>query len=190
MTHPILPGFHPDPSIVRVGSDYYLATSTFEWYPGVMIYHSTDLVNWALVTRPLDRLSLLDLRGVPDSCGVWAPCLSHDGARFHLIYSQVRSFDGMWKDTPNYLTTAEEITGPWSEPVFLGSRGFDGSMFHDEDGRKWYLSMKVDPRKGIMFGGIIMQEYDAKAQPQDVQHLAGLVAYYYRPPLLPTPDGG
>ncbi|MEO0899717.1 MAG: glycoside hydrolase family 43 protein [Bacteroidota bacterium] len=159
MYNPILRGFHPDPTVVKVGQDYYLATSTFEWYPGVMIYHSKDLVKWELVSRPLDRLSLLDIKGVPDSCGVWAPCLSHDGELFHLVYSQVRSFDGVWKDTPNYLTTAEDIRGPWSEPVFLGSHGFDGSLFHDQDGSKWYLSMEVDHRKGKLFGGIILQQY-------------------------------
>jgi len=70
--NPILPGFNPDPSIVRVGDDYYIATSTFEWYPGVQIHHSRDLVNWRLLTRPLNRASQLDMRGDPDSCGIWA----------------------------------------------------------------------------------------------------------------------
>ncbi len=78
--NPILPGFNPDPSICRAGDDYYIATSTFEWYPGVQIHHSRDLHSWELVARPLDRAELLDLRGEPDSCGVWAPCLTwHDG---------------------------------------------------------------------------------------------------------------
>lgn len=159
MRNPILKGFHPDPSAVRVGDTYYLATSTFEWHPGVMIYQSQDLVTWSLAARPLDRTALLDIKGVPDSCGVWAPCLSHDGKRFHLVYSQVRSFDGVWKDTPNYLTTAEDITGPWTDPIYLGSHGFDASLFHEEDGKKWYLSMEVDHRKGKFFGGIMLQEY-------------------------------
>src|SRR6187401_2966426 len=68
--NPILRGFNPDPSIVRVGDDYYIATSTFEWYPGVQIHHSRDLVHWQLLTRPLNRASQLDLRGEPDSCAV------------------------------------------------------------------------------------------------------------------------
>lgn len=79
VTNPILPGFNPDPSILRVVDDYYIATSTFEWYPGVQIHHSPDLANWTLLRRPLNRKSQLDMRGNPDSCGVWAPCLSHDG---------------------------------------------------------------------------------------------------------------
>lgn len=77
--NPILPGFNADPSILRVGDDYYIATSTFEWFPGVQIHHSTDLANWDLVCRPLSRKSQLDMRGNPDSCGIWAPCLTHDG---------------------------------------------------------------------------------------------------------------
>src|SRR5207248_1099393 len=85
ITNPILRGFNPDPSILRVGDDYYIATSTFEWYPGVQIHHSRDLAHWRLITRPLRWASQLDMRGDPDSCGVWAPCLSHAEGLFYLI---------------------------------------------------------------------------------------------------------
>ena len=71
--NPIIRGFNPDPSIIRVGDDYYIVNSTFEWFPGYQIHHSKDLKNWKLVSRPLDRASQLDMRGVPDSGGVWAP---------------------------------------------------------------------------------------------------------------------
>ena len=71
--NPILRGFNPDPSIIRVGEDYYIATSTFEWFPGVQLHHSKDLVRWELVGQILHKKSQLDLLGVPDSCGVWAP---------------------------------------------------------------------------------------------------------------------
>ncbi|PWJ41916.1 glycoside hydrolase family 43 protein [Sediminitomix flava] len=158
--NPILKGFNPDPSIIRVGEDYYIATSTFEWFPGVQIHHSKDLVNWELIGHPLNRKSQLDMLGVPDSCGVWAPCLTYDNGTFYLVYSNVKSFDGVWKDTPNYLVTTDDIRGEWSEPIYLSSSGFDGSLFHDEDGRKWFTSMIVDHRKGKFFGGIIIQEYD------------------------------
>ena len=160
--NPILRGFNPDPSIIRKGKDYFIATSTFEWFPGVQIHHSKDLINWELVARPLNRISQLDLRGNPDSCGVWAPCLSYHEGTFYLVYSNVRSFDGVWKDTPNFLVTTDNILGDWSEPIFLNSSGFDASLFHDEDGKKWYVSMLIDHRKGKFFGGIILQEYDAK----------------------------
>ena len=109
--NPILPGFNPDPSICRVGPDYYIAVSTFEWYPGVQIHHSRDLVNWTLVARPLTRAAQLDMRGNPDSCGIWAPCLSHADGLFWLVYTDVKRYDGNFKDTHNYIVTAPAITG-------------------------------------------------------------------------------
>ena len=80
--NPILPGFHPDPSIVRVGEDYYLATSTFEWFPGVQLFHSKDLVRWELIGHALTQTTQADLKGLPDSCGIWAPCLSYADGTF------------------------------------------------------------------------------------------------------------
>ncbi|MEN0038103.1 MAG: glycoside hydrolase family 43 protein, partial [Cellvibrio sp.] len=171
--NPILRGFNPDPSIVRVGDDYYIATSTFEWFPGVQIHHSRDLKNWQLLGQVLDRKSQLDMRGNPDSCGVWAPCLSYCDGLFYLVYSNVASFDGVWKDTPNYLVTAPSIHGPWSEPVFLMSRGFDASLFHDTNGKKWLTNMMLDHRGGKFFGGIQLQEFDPITQKMvgEVSHI-------------------
>lgn len=167
--NPILKGFNPDPSIVRVGDDYYIATSTFEWFPGVQIHHSRDLVNWRLLTRPLVRASQLDMRGDPDSGGVWAPCLSHDGERFHLIYTDVKRYGrttiggasgASLRDFHNYLVTCDTIDGDWSDPVYLNSSGFDPSLFHDDDGRKYLLNMLWDHRPGQnRFAGIVLQEY-------------------------------
>jgi xylan 1,4-beta-xylosidase len=162
--NPILPGFNPDPSIVRVGPDYYIATSTFEWYPGVQIHHSRDLANWDLVNRPLHRKSQLDMRGNPDSCGVWAPCLTHDGEKFWLVYTDVKRKDGSFKDTPNYIVSAPCIEGPWSDPFYINSSGFDPSLFHDDDGRKWFVNMLADHRRRPRsFAGIVLQEFDAQA---------------------------
>lgn len=163
--NPILPGFHPDPSICRVGEDYYLANSTFEWFPGVPLHHSRDLIHWRLLGHALTRPSQLDLRGIADSGGVWAPSLSHADGQFWLIYTNVRT-SGMgrpFKDIGIYLTTATEIGGPWSEPVILNSIGFDPSLFHDDDGRKWLVNMEWDFRKGRhRFAGIVIQEYDPR----------------------------
>jgi len=168
--NPILPGFNPDPSICRVGSDYYIAVSTFEWYPGVQIHHSKDLVNWTLACRPLDRATQLDMRGNPDSCGIWAPCLSHADGLFWLVYTDVKRYDGNFKDTHNYIVTAPAITGPWSDPFYVNSSGFDPTLFHDDDGRKWFLNMAWNYRtesvggnpKTPAFDGILLQEWDAK----------------------------
>jgi xylan 1,4-beta-xylosidase len=170
--NPILPGFNPDPSILRVGDDYYIATSTFEWYPGVQIHHSRDLVNWRLLTRPLRRAAQLNMQGVPDSCGVWAPCLSYSDDRFYLIYTNVKRYGrtslgaasgAVFRDLDNYLVTAGKIDGEWSDPVFLNSSGFDPSLFHDDDGRKWLVNQLWDHRPGHnRFAGIVLQEYSEK----------------------------
>ena len=163
--NPILPGFNPDPSIVRVGDDYYIATSTFEWYPGVQIHHSRDLVHWRLIAHPLDRAELLDMRGNPDSGGIWAPCLTYADGLFWLVYTDVKRHEGSFKDMHNYLTTCATIDGRWSDPVYLNSSGFDASLFHDDDGRKWLLNMEWDYRPGHHpFNGILLQEYDPAAR--------------------------
>jgi len=164
ITNPILTGFNPDPSIVRVDDCYYIANSTFQWFPGVQIHKSRDLANWELAARPLENTRLLDMKGIPDHGGIWAPCLSYSDNRFWLIYTNVHSLRGIYKDTPNYLTTAESIEGPWSEPVYINSSGFDPSLFHDEDGRKYFINMIWDhrPWKKNSFYGIVMQEYSVK----------------------------
>lgn len=166
--NPILPGFNPDPSICRVGEDYYIATSTFEWYPGVQIHHSRDLVNWTLIRRPLERKAQLDMRGNPDSCGIWAPCLSYADGKFWLVYTDVKRLDGNFKDAHNYIVTAERIEDDWSDPIYVNSSGFDPSLFHDDDGRKWFVNMQWNHRsesyggspKHPAFDGILCQEWD------------------------------
>ncbi|WP_428239836.1 glycoside hydrolase family 43 protein [Gynuella sp.] len=161
VTNPILPGFNPDPSICRVGDDYYIATSTFEWYPGVQISHSRDLKNWQIVSRPLNRPSQLNMLGNPDSCGVWAPCLSYADGQFWLIYTDVKRQNGSFKDAHNYLVTCNTIDGEWSDPIYLNSSGFDPSLFHEDDGSKWLVNMIWDYRPNHnRFGGILLQQYD------------------------------
>ncbi len=164
VNNPVLPGFHPDPSILRVGDDYFIANSTFEWYPGVEIHRSKDMVTWETVPSPLSEKRLLDMDGAAASCGIWAPCLSYSDGIFYLIYTNVRNWNvGPWKDTPNFLTTAPSIEGPWSDPVFLDSSGFDPSLFHDSDGKKWLVNMEWDYRKtgSYQFSGILLQEYSS-----------------------------
>lgn len=163
--NPILPGFHPDPSILRVGCDFYIATSTFEWWPGVRIHHSRDLVNWQHLSYALTRTSQLELRGNPDSCSIWAPCLSYHAGVYYLVFTNVRSSLGSYKDAHNYIVTAPHPAGPWSEPVYVHSRGFDPSLFHDDDGRSWFVSMQWNHRPGHdPFAGIVLQEWDKESR--------------------------
>ena len=158
--NPVLPGFHPDPSMIRVGDSFYIANSTFEWWPGVSIYESKDLAHWRLAARPLDRVSQLDMTGCHASGGIWAPCLSYADGLFWLVYTNMTQSTGIWS-SHNYLVTAPSIEGPWSEPVYLNSIGFDPSLFHDADGRKWFVSMQSDHRPGhYKFGGIALWQYD------------------------------
>jgi xylan 1,4-beta-xylosidase len=158
--NPILKGFNPDPSICKKGDTYYIATSTFEWFPGVQIFESKDLKNWRLVGQPLNRVSQLDLKGIPDSGGVWAPCLTYEDGQFWLVYSIMREHRA-FKDVRNYVVTTKNIDGPWSEPIFLNASGFDSSLFHSVDGKKYVLNMVYDFRNYHPWNyGIAMQEFD------------------------------
>ena len=161
LRNPILRGFNPDPSICRVGDEYFVATSTFEWFPAVRLHHSHDLVHWETVGHALTGPEQLDLRGVSDSGGVWAPSLTNVDGEFWLAYSVVRSMDGDDKDLDNYLVTAPSIEGPWSEPIPLGSRGFDFSFLHDDDGSHWLVGVQWDQRpEHPSFSGIVLEQYD------------------------------
>lgn len=155
--NPVLPGFNPDPSILRVGDEYFIATSTFEFQPAVRIHRSRDLAHWEVIGHALGDL---DLSGVPDSGGVWAPSLSFADGEFWLAYSMVRSMDGDDKDIDNYVVTGPTPLGPWSEPAHLGSRGFDFSFFHDDDGTHWIVGVQWDHRpEHPSFSGIVIEQY-------------------------------
>ncbi|WP_246569895.1 glycoside hydrolase family 43 protein [Enterococcus devriesei] len=160
LRNPILSGFHPDASIVKVGADYYLATSTFEWMPGVEIYHSKGLVNWELIANPLQSSVQANLIGNYNSGSIWAPHLSYSDGRFWLLVTDVKTGNA-FKDTLNYVLSAEEITGPWSAPVFVTASGFDPAFFHDDDGRHYIMSMLFDHRlEQPNFTGLVIQEFD------------------------------
>lgn len=164
--NPVLTGFHPDPSICRVGDDFYLATSTFEWWPGVRIHHSRDLRHWRHAAYALDRPTQIQMNGCQNSAGIWAPCLTHSDGKFWLVFTNVRHHGaGLVHDTPNFLVTADRVEGPWSEPIYLNSRGFDPSLFHDDDGKKYLLQMQMGEfATQRRFDGILLQEYDPASQ--------------------------
>lgn len=161
--NPILPGFNPDPCICRKGEDYYLAVSTFEWFPGIPIYHSKDLESWELYTHVLTDDEKVDLKKLPSAKGIWAPCLTYCEKEdlFYVVYGVMNSMNARYFDVDNFVITAKDIKGPWSEPVYLHSAGFDASMFHDNDGRKWVVSLEWETRDGYEKPGVIcLAEYD------------------------------
>lgn len=159
--NPILPGFNPDPSIIRVDDDYFIAVSTFEWLPGIRIYHSKDLVNFDHYT---DVLTKIDLQGNPLKCSIYAPQLSYKNGIYYMLYTDVKSVKRPFKDLYNYLIYTNDLKGEWSEPVYINSSGFDPSLFHDEDGKSYILNMHWDYRLPEMMktDGIIIQEFDLK----------------------------
>ncbi|MCR5033058.1 MAG: glycoside hydrolase family 43 protein [Lachnospiraceae bacterium] len=158
--NPVIPGFHPDPSLLCVGKDYYIATSTFEWFPGVCILHSTDLANWEIASYALTDDQKVDMTGLDMSCGIWAPNLTWNEGKFYLTYTIVYTDRQRYKDTYNFVTTAPDVCGPWSDPVLLNASGFDPSMFH-ENGRHYLVNMVIDHRTDkVRFCGIDVQEYD------------------------------
>ncbi len=138
--NPILPGFYPDPSICRAGDDFYLVTSTFEYFPGLPIFHSRDLVHWRQIGHALTRESQLPLQGVPSSGGLYAPTIRYHDGTFYIINTLV----GGKTKSGNFIVTASDPAGPWSEPYWLeGADGIDPSLFFDDDGRVWYVGSRM-----------------------------------------------
>lgn len=161
--NPILKGFNPDPCICRKRDDYYVAVSSFEWMPGIPVYHSKDLKNWELYTHVLADDAKLNLTRLPSAKGIWAPCLTYCEAEdmFYVIYGVMNSMNARYFDINNYLIKAPDITGPWSEPVYTHSSGFDASLFHDTDGRKYLTSLEWETRENYEKPGVIcLVEYD------------------------------
>ncbi|MCR6111863.1 glycoside hydrolase family 43 protein [Bacillus sp. A301a_S52] len=195
--NPILPGFYPDPSICRVQDDYYLVTSSFDYYPGVPIFHSKDLVNWCQIGHVLDRPTQLNLDGTPCSKGIYAPTLRYHEGTFYMITTFVVSQTGTRK---NFYVTATDPAGPWSDPYwFTDAPGIDPSLFFDDDGRVYYTGnrrpptgqnypkhmeiwlQEVDLQKRDLIGekmslwdGAVNQNHA-----QEAPHLYKLFGYYY-----------
>ncbi|WP_330287773.1 family 43 glycosylhydrolase [Streptomyces sp. NBC_00576] len=158
--NPVIRGFAPDPSLVRVGDWYYVATSSFEWFPTIPIHRSRDLAHWEYAGHVRGAVPGDSLAGVPDSGGVWAPSLSWDGERFWVVFSIVRSVGTPYFDLDTYVSTAAEVDGEWSAPRRVASHGFDPALFH-ADGRLWLLNMQSDHRPGGQrFAGIVLTELD------------------------------
>lgn len=122
LQNPILPGFHPDPSVVAVGEDYYLINSSFHYFPGVPVYHSRDLQNWEQIGNVLDRPSQLPLEKSNASLGIYAPTIRYHEGTFYMITTNVGGGG-------NFMVTATDPAGPWSEPLWLQQGGIDPSLY-------------------------------------------------------------
>jgi len=159
--NPILAGFYPDPAICRVGDDFYLINSTFSYFPGIPVFHSRDLVNWTQIGNVIDRPAQLDFTGLGITRGLFAPAIQfHDGV-FYVVCTLVDRGG-------NFLVTATNPAGPWSDPQWLRFDGIDPSLFFDDDGRAWMVNNGNPPDNHPLYQGhraIWIQEFDtAKRQ--------------------------
>lgn len=159
--NPILKGFYPDPSICRVGDNYYMVTSSFEYFPGVPIFHSKDLVNWKQIGHVLNRSSQLNLDSVRASGGIFAPTIRYNNGTFYMITTLVGTKEG-----GNFFVSAKNPAGPWSEPQWLPKEaiGIDPSLFFDDDGKVYYTGNKkpINQAQVTRYRQIWLQEVDLK----------------------------
>lgn len=157
--NPILTGYYPDPSITRVGDDYYLVNSTFTWFPGIPIFHSRDLVNWTQIGNAIDRPDQLDFKDLGLSRGVFAPAIDYHDGTFYILNTCVDCGG-------NFIITAKDPKGPWSDPVWLPDLegGIDPSIFFDTDGRAWIVNNGPPEGEPLYKGhrAIWGQEFDLK----------------------------
>jgi xylan 1,4-beta-xylosidase len=154
--NPILAGYYPDPSICRVDGDYYLINSTFAHFPGIPIFHSRDLVNWRQLGHVIDRPTQLNYDGLGLTRGIFAPAISHHHGVFYIVCTMVDAGG-------NFLMTATDPAGPWSDPVWLDFDGIDPSLFFDDDGRAWLVNNGNPPDNKPLYQGhraIWIQEFD------------------------------
>ncbi|GAB2028081.1 family 43 glycosylhydrolase [Lactovum odontotermitis] len=161
--NPIIPGMAPDPSIIRVGNKYYLATSTFHWQPAIQIFESDDLNNWSLADYAL-KGHRVNLKGTNTPAGIWAPHLSYDEATqtYWIAYSHMLNMAGREFNADSYVISARDIHGPWSEPIFLTAIGFDPAIYH-ENGKHYVSILEWETRSGYQSPGhIVIAEFDLK----------------------------
>ncbi|MFJ4616964.1 family 43 glycosylhydrolase [Streptomyces sp. NPDC088812] len=180
---PVVPGFHPDPSVCRVGDDYYLACSSFEYAPGVPIHHSTDLRTWRRIGHVLDRPAQLPLEGVDPSAGILAPTLRHHAGRYWMVTTLLSAGPRV------FLVTADDPAGPWSDPVWIPeARGIDPDLAWDDDGTcllTWtrfgegIVQAALDPRTGELLGEPRRLWQGTGGKFPEGPHLHRVGAYWY-----------
>lgn len=176
--NPVIPGFFPDPSVCRVGEDYYLVCSSFEYFPGVPIFHSRDLVSWRQIGNVLDRPSQLELP--PDtyaSRGIFAATIRHHEGTFYMVTTNVR----IWR---HLIVTATDPAGPWSEPVYFDLPLIDPSLAWDDDGNCWLtlagtMNYRIDPVTGEVFEGPIPLWSGTGGQYPESPHLYRIGDWWY-----------
>lgn len=180
--NPIIKGFNPDPSICRVGDDYYLVTSTFEFFPGVPIYHSKNLVEWELINYCLTRDAQLNLLNARCSGGIYAPTIRYHDGLFYMITTNV-------SDRGSFIVYTEDIHGAWSDPVWVDHQGIDPSLFFDDDGTVYFcgkddrsggiILYQIEPRTGKKLSADRIISYGSGGRHPEAPHIYKINNYYY-----------
>lgn len=175
--NPIIPGFYPDPSICRVGHEFYLVTSSFEYFPGVPIFHSTDLINWRQIGHCLITESQLQLPNARISGGIYAPTLRYHDGVFYMVTTNTTQGG-------NFFVTATDPAGPWSEPKWVDHPGIDPDMFWDDDGTCYFtscgsLQSTIDPATGARLTDVRELWSGTGGQYPEAPHLYKINAHYY-----------
>ncbi|MCZ8521361.1 MULTISPECIES: glycoside hydrolase family 43 protein [Paenibacillus] len=181
--NPVISGFHPDPSVCRVGEDYYLVTSSFEYFPGVPLFHSKDLVNWEQLGHVLTRTEQLDLRKAWSSGGIFAPTIRYHDGMFYMTTTNV-------SNGGNFYVYTENPRGDWSDPVYVDQPGIDPDLFVDEDGTVYYTTShdasgqgayqsRIDLRSGKRLSDITLLWKGTGGQYPEGPHLYRVGEWYY-----------
>lgn len=191
-TNPVIRGSFPDPSTICVGDDFYTINSTFQYFPGLVISHSKDLVNWKQITYVFNDENPIDLRHFYDGCGLWAPDISYYNGEFYVFYCLVQlTKDRKVNVRGNYMTKAKSVYGPWSKPVQITDYGNDPSHFVDDNGEHYMLYAAGIPKGNgtlivklnkectkIVEGPFWMETSGKKSAPEG-PHLIKKDGYYY-----------
>jgi xylan 1,4-beta-xylosidase len=190
--NPVIPGFFPDPSVVRVGGDYYCVNSTFEYFPGIIISHSKDLIHWKQIGHVFSKSDELDLNHFWDGMGIWAPDISYYNGEFYVFYCMVQlKKDRSYNVRGNYMVKSKSIFGPWSKPVQLTENGNDPSHFVDNNGDHYMLYaagipqgngtkiVKLNPSCTKIVEGPYWIETEGKKAAPEGPHLIKKDDYYY-----------
>jgi xylan 1,4-beta-xylosidase len=182
-SNPVISGFHPDPSVCRVGDDYYLVTSSFEYFPGVPLFHSKDLVNWEQIGHVLTRTEQLDLRKAWSSGGIFAPTIRFNNGTFYMTTTNV-SGGG------NFYVFTDDPKGEWSDPVYVDQLGIDPDLFFDEDGSVYYTTShdakgqgayqsKIDIKTGKRLSDVTLLWKGTGGQYPEAPHIYRIGEWYY-----------
>ena len=182
--NPVLPGFYPDPSVCRVGDDFYLVTSSAEYFPGIPIFHSRDLVHWEQIGHCLTRRAQIPLEGVSPSGGIWAPTIRYHKGIFYVVSTNV-DVGG------NFIIHAADPAGPWSDPLLVPMDGIDPSLLFDEekiylttnqsapDGTAGISQAEIDVNTGKLLSGVRFLWTGSGGRIPEAPHLYHIGEWYY-----------